>query len=174
MEMYLTPKRTGLRARSCAPANLIRDATCLRVRRVIEIDTMLAVNVVDHWRNDLVIAGHTPSPPGIPTFRATKTHRWKAIFFLTFSVWRKTRGRMYVHSTLMPRRFSIFLISNLTALNYDTLEKCISKELEGFGRLRWFSEARWVTKDALSPRSLSLRAEIVKSAPKARYATRKR
>jgi len=48
MKMYLTPKRTGLRARSCAPANLIRDVTCLRVRRVIEIDTTLAVNVVDH------------------------------------------------------------------------------------------------------------------------------
>lgn len=46
--MYLTPKRTGLRARSRAPANLIHDATCLRVRRAIEIDTTLAVNAVDH------------------------------------------------------------------------------------------------------------------------------
>lgn len=46
--MYLTPKKTGLRVQSRAPANLIRDATCLRVRRVIEIDTTLAVNVIDH------------------------------------------------------------------------------------------------------------------------------
>lgn len=91
--MYLTPKRTGLRARSCAPANLICDATCLRLRRVIEIDTTLGVNVVDHWTERFSNRG-TPSRPGTHLPFVQRKWALKGNIELSLSVCRKKGRRM--------------------------------------------------------------------------------